>query len=253
MTLSSPRGKERHVTSPSPPRCGSSCASTTGTSPPPERLAHEWSFDVVAVRAAMVARVADCQNVGLVTTQHAEDPPVCGPPHRVLRPRSSKDGAHGRPPVCLPPSRRRTSPAELPPVRYRWQAPIVSQPSCPRRPTQDLHTSDQGLRENIVHNTRARAAVGPGQLEKPGTSPCRAGSRSTGSEWSCDPAERANGDYLPRRSYTWWATIRCPTMLGWAEPGVCGSSGLIHCLDEGWHMSLPRNREEVSTNSACLV
>ncbi|MCX2925133.1 hypothetical protein [Streptomyces sp. NEAU-W12] len=41
-----------------------------------ERLAHEWSSDVAAVRAAMEARVADWQNVGLVTTQHADGPPA---------------------------------------------------------------------------------------------------------------------------------------------------------------------------------
>ena len=41
-----------------------------------ERLAHEWSFDVVAVRAAMEAWVADWRKVGLVTTQQADGHPA---------------------------------------------------------------------------------------------------------------------------------------------------------------------------------
>jgi hypothetical protein len=41
-----------------------------------ERLAHEWSFDVVAIRAEMEERVADWRNLGLVTTQHADGPPA---------------------------------------------------------------------------------------------------------------------------------------------------------------------------------
>ncbi len=77
MTLSSPRSKERHVYTPVATAMWIVLREYDGDlASAAERLAHEWSFDVVAVRAAMEAWVADWRKVGLVTTQQADGHPA---------------------------------------------------------------------------------------------------------------------------------------------------------------------------------